>query len=134
MVGFQERDATQSSLRRELDEAKSKLKTTQQSVSVLEVRLFKSQEDLDYLRKNYYAAKDLEKNLQGTMQQERKFYENQLKMMQKQRADLIAAHKKQLLLLDNLKRQNTCLEHAKLLQIGEKEFTRILDWKPDEGK
>lgn len=131
---MQEKGVIQLSLRRELDEVKSKLKQSTQSVSTLESRLFKSQEDLEYLRKNYHIAKDAKKYVDATLQQERKFFDNQLKMLQKQRNDLIAAYKKQLLLLDNLKRQNTCLEHAKLLQIGEKEFARILDWTPETKK
>lgn len=133
-IVFKEKDVTQVSLRRELDEVKSKLKASTMSVTSLENRLFKSQEDLEYLRKNFHTARDTEKELRSTMQHEQKFYENQLKMLQKQRTDLISAYKKQLLLLDNLKRQNTCLEHAKLLQIGEKEFARILDWSGDDRK
>lgn len=133
-IVFKEKDVTQVSLRRELDEVKSKLKASTMSVTSLDNRLFKSQEDLEYLRKNFHTARDTEKELRSTMQHEQKFYENQLKMLQKQRTDLISAYKKQLLLLDNLKRQNTCLEHAKLLQIGEKEFARILDWSGDDRK
>lgn len=124
---MQEKDIIHTSLRHDLDETKTKLKTVTQSVGILENRLFKSQEDLEYLRKNFHSAKDAEKCIQLQLQQERQFFENQIKMMQKQRMDLIAAYKKQLLLIDNLKRQNTCLEHAKLLQIGEKEFAKILD-------
>lgn len=100
----------------------------------LETRLLKSQEDLEYLRKNFHSAKESEKNVQNILQQERTFYQNQIKFMQKQRSDLITAHKKQILLLDNLKRQNTCLEHAKLLQIGEKEFSKVLDWDRNDQK
>lgn len=121
-------------MRHDLTEAKSKLKSVTQSFAILENRLFKSQEDLEYLRKNFHLAKDGEKTMQTQLQQERQFFENQTKMMQKQRSDLISAYKKQLLLIDNLKRQNTCLEHAKLLQIGEKEFAKVLDGNGYERK
>lgn len=54
--------------------------------------------------------------------------EKQIKMLRKQRIDLITAYKKQLMLIDNLKRQNLCLEQAKLIDLAEKEFIKILDW------
>ena len=55
-------------------------------------------------------------------------YEKQIKQLRRHRFDLLAAYKKQLLLLDNLKRQVTCLEQSKLIDFAEKEFTKILDW------
>lgn len=116
------------SLHKECTELKSKLKQTNQSNSALESRLFKSQEDLEYVRKNYQAAKAAEKELQTTLQQERKFYENRLKTERKEYNDLIAAYKKQMLLVDNLKRQNALLEQSKLIQIIEHDFMRCLDW------
>lgn len=116
------------SLRRECTELKSKWKQTSQTNSALEARLFKSQEDLECVRKNYHVTKVAEKDLQATLQQERKFYENRLKTERKEYNDLIAAYKKQMLLVDNLKRQNALLEQAKLVQITEQEFMRCLDW------
>lgn len=125
---LQEKDTELQSLRKECTELKSKLKQTNQSNSALESRLFKSQEDLEYVRKNYQAAKAAEKELQTTLQQERKFYENRLKSERKEYNDLIAAYKKQMLLVDNLKRQNTLLQQSKLIQIIEQDFMRCLDW------
>lgn len=54
--------------------------------------------------------------------------EKQIKMLRKQRIDLITAYKRQLMLIDNLKRQNLCLEQAKLIDFAEKEFIKVLDW------
>lgn len=42
--------------------------------------------------------------------------------------DLLKAYKQQIILIDNLKRQNICLEKAKVLEIAEKEFLKVLDW------
>lgn len=88
----------------------------------------KSLDDLECLRKNYHVLKNSEKDLQLSLQHERTFYENQLKINQKQRNDLIAALKKQMLLVGNLKQQNTCLTQAKCIQMSESEFLKILDW------
>lgn len=85
-------------------------------------------DDLEAVRKNYHVLKNSEKDLQLTLQHERTFYENQLKINQKQRNDLIAALKKQMLLVGNLKQQNTCLTQAKCIQMSESEFLKILDW------
>lgn len=94
----------------------------------LELRLGKNLDDLECLRKNYRLLKNSEKDLQLSLQHERTFYENQLKINQKQRNDLIAALKKQMLLVSNLKQQNTCLTQAKCIQMSECEFLKILDW------
>lgn len=128
---MQEKDAELQSLRKECTEMKSKLKQLNQSNSALELRLFKSQEDSEYVRKNYQVTKVAEKDLQATLQQERKFYENRLKTERKEYNNLIAAYKKQMLLVDNLKRQNVRLEQAKLVQIIEQDFMRCLDWPND---
>lgn len=76
-------------------------------------------------------AKTAEKDVQLTLDQERKFYEKQLKTSEKERNDLMQAHKYHLLLIDNLKKQNLLLEQAKLIQIAEKDFMKILDWNND---
>lgn len=112
---------------------KLKLKTAHQSNASLELRLQKSLDDLECLRKNYRVIKNAEKDLQLTLQHERTFYENQLKMNQKQRNDLIAALKKHMLLIGNLKQQNTCLTQAKCIQMSESEFLKILDWNQSNG-
>lgn len=50
------------------------------------------------------------------------------KLLERQKADLIAAFKKQLRLIDVLKRQKAHLEAAKLLSFTEEEFVKALDW------
>jgi hypothetical protein len=40
----------------------------------------------------------------------------------------LKAYKQQIILIDNLRRQNVCLEKAKTLEITEKEFLKVLDW------
>lgn len=124
----------QQSHRKECDDLKTKLKTANQLNSSYELRLNKCQDDLECLRKNFHAIKAREKDLQSSLQHERTFYENQLKINQKQRNDLIAALKKHMLLLENLKRQNSCLAQAKCIQMTETEFVKILDWNNTSTK
>lgn len=130
----QETESIMQSQRKECEELKSKLKAAQQMNASLELRLNKYQEDLECIRKNYHATKNSEKELQLTLQHERTFYENQLKINQRNRNDLMAALKKHLLLLENLKRQNICLAQAKCIQITEAEFLKVFEWNADNGK
>lgn len=116
------------SQRKECDDLKLKLKAVHQANATLEMRLNKCLDDLECLRKNFRTAKSAEKDLELSLQHERTFYENQLKINQKQRNDLIAALKKHMLLIGNLKQQNACLAQAKCIQLSEMEFLKILDW------
>lgn len=125
---FQEQESIQQGQRKECEELKSKLKAVHQANAALEMRLNKCLDDLECLRKNFRTAKCAEKDLQMSLQHERTFYENQLKVNQKQRNDLIVALKKHMLLIGNLKQQNACLTQAKCTQMSEMEFLKILDW------
>jgi len=52
--------------------------------------------------------------------------DSRIRALKRQRADLLNAYKKQLYLLDNLKRQTTCLEQSAAIGFGEKEFNKVL--------
>lgn len=95
--------------------------------SNLERRLSKAAEDLDQARQSAAAARASEADVVRMHKADQRHAESQLKTMSDQRAGLIAAYKKQLYLLDNLKRQNVCLEQAKLLDFVERDFVRMLD-------
>lgn len=59
---------------------------------------------------------------------ERLEYEEKIRRLKKSRLDLMKAYKQQIILIDNLRRQNVCLEKVKALEITEKEFLKVLDW------
>jgi len=51
-----------------------------------------------------------------------------IKVLEKQRNDLIAAFRKQMKLIDILKRQKMHIEASRLLAFTEEEFMKTLDW------
>ena len=55
------------------------------------------------------------------------------KFLEKQRNELLQGFKKQMELIDVLKRQKLHLEAAHVLKYTEEEFMQTLDWKPGSG-
>lgn len=53
---------------------------------------------------------------------------NRIKTLEKQRNDLISAFRKQMKLIDLLKRQKMHIEASRLLSFTEDEFMKTLDW------
>ncbi|XP_061392619.1 uncharacterized protein LOC133328093 [Musca vetustissima] len=113
---------------KDLETAKREIKILTQNNKNLEKRLYRANEDLENSRTSLSEMKKSEKELQEKARLDLDDKDKQIKNLKKQRADLLNAYKKQLFLIDNLKRQNICLEQAKMLQFGEKEFSKILEW------
>ncbi|CAK4218211.1 unnamed protein product [Aphanomyces euteiches] len=96
------------------------------SAKVAEVRLNECSEELSAAKKEL----DDEKSNQGGHAVPRHEHERALKdhqRLEKQKADLIAAFKLQIHLIDVLKRQKLHLETAKMLSFIEDEFTKTLE-------
>lgn len=124
----QEKDADLATLNQEIAALKKQLKEVNRLHSGLERRLLKCQDDLEHAKKNLGNSQDSERQQRAVNHQQKNFFEDQIKTLSRQRTGLLSAYKKQLLLLDNLKRQNLCLEQSKLLQLAEKDFMKVLDW------
>lgn len=125
---IKEKDVDMTTNGKELETTKRELKLTKQANSNLEKRLFRTNEELENLKNTLSAYKDSERELKDSTRLEKENQEKQIKSLKKQRSDLLEAYKKQLYLIDNLRRQNICLEQAKLLKFGEKELSKVLDW------
>lgn len=125
---MQSKDQDLEQSRRLLDEARKESFQQNRTNAILEKRLSKISEELDCVKTNLINTKSTTVDLQAKQKEELGFAEKQLKMLGQQRSGLVAAYKRQLMLLDNLKRQNVCLQQAKLLEFVEQDFMKMLDW------
>lgn len=126
---LKERSTEQITQQKELEMARRELKIVNQSNSNLEKRLCRATEDVESARNTLALMKNVERELKESSSRENEGKDKQIRSLKKQRADLLNAYKKQLFLIDNLKRQNICMEQSKMLSFSEKEFTKILEWK-----
>lgn len=125
---LKERSIEHSAQNKDFETAKRELKLMTQANSNLEKRLFRANEELESVRKTLSQMKTDEREQKEAVRIEGENKDKQIKSLKKQRADLLNAYKKQLFLIDNLKRQNICLEQAKMLEFSEKEFAKVLEW------
>lgn len=124
-----ERDNDTVRLGREGDVVRRDVGKMQSQIGALEKRLGSAQTEIESLKVSLAGAYDRERGTRERAHQEKDLAEKQIKQLRRQRVSLITAYKQQLLLLDNLNRQNLCLEEAKMLEFSEKEFTKILNWE-----
>ncbi|KAG8440445.1 hypothetical protein GDO86_006264 [Hymenochirus boettgeri] len=117
-----------SSLEKELDNMKRIQKQSATSQSATEVRLNRALEEADRYKMELNKLKQSNKD---TANQEKKMIEElklENKKLEKQKAELMVAFKKQVKLIDILKRQKMHIESAKMLSFTEEEFMKALDW------
>ncbi|XP_028999801.1 testis-expressed protein 9 [Betta splendens] len=117
-----------SGLQKEIENLNRSQKQAAAAHSTVEVRLNRALEEVEKLKTQLNKAKQTNKD---KMNEEHQSKENLLaenKMLKKQKAELIVGFKKQLKLIDILKRQKMHFEAAKLLSFTEDEFMKALDW------
>ncbi|KAE8617651.1 hypothetical protein XENTR_v10009150 [Xenopus tropicalis] len=117
-----------SSLEKEVENFKRIQKQSASSQSATEVRLNRALEEAEKYKMELNKLKQSNKD---TANQERKKIEElrlENQKLEKQKAELMAGFKKQLKLIDILKRQKMHIESAKMLSFTEEEFMKALDW------
>ncbi|KAK3580128.1 hypothetical protein CHS0354_034069 [Potamilus streckersoni] len=117
-----------SGLRKELDQINRSQKQQLTSQNATEVRLNRALEEIERYKDQVQKAKSTSKE---TTDQEKKRVELLLaenKRLEKQKNELMAGFKKQLKLIDILKRQKMHVEAAKMLSFSEEEFVKALEW------
>lgn len=106
----------------------AKAKTHALNLSNLEVKLARANEDCEKAKAALKVAKTEEKELRELHRKEVTEMSLGLKRIEKHKNELINGFKKQLQLVDNLKRQKAHLENCKVVEREEDEFLKILDW------
>ncbi|XP_053179698.1 testis-expressed protein 9 isoform X2 [Scomber japonicus] len=117
-----------SALHKEIENLNRSNKQVAAVHSTAEVRLTRAQEEVERLKTQLNKMKLMNKD---KLTEEHQSKENLLaenKILKKQKAELIVGFKKQLKLIDILKRQKMHFEAAKLLSFTEDEFMKALDW------
>nr|XP_055135251.1 testis-expressed protein 9 isoform X2 [Symphalangus syndactylus] len=117
-----------SSVERELENKRRLQKQAASSQSATEVRLNRA---LEEAVKYKLELSKLRQNNKDTANEEHKKIEvlkSENKKLEKQKGELMIGLKKQLKLIDVLKRQKMHIEAAKMLSFTEEEFMKALEW------
>ncbi|XP_020800885.1 epidermal growth factor receptor substrate 15 homolog [Drosophila serrata] len=123
-----ERQQEFTSQQRELEQLKRESKVARQTNVNLENRLSRAQEDADTARLELKQLREEQREQLDAQRKELKQRDNRIRALKRQRNDLLNAYKKQLYMIDNLKRQTNCMEQSAAIGFGEKEFNKVLDW------
>ncbi|KAK4886015.1 hypothetical protein RN001_002286 [Aquatica leii] len=128
---YQSKESENASLKKDIEQIKKDFKNTNLCITGSEVRLNRALEENEKIKNLLKNANQKEKDLTDDHKKEINELTGVIKQLDKQKCELFSAFKKQMQLIDNLKRQKLHLEALKLNQISENEFIKILDWKID---
>ncbi|XP_034180045.2 testis-expressed protein 9 [Osmia lignaria lignaria] len=116
-------------MKKELDKLEKQIKISDQHASNYNIRLNRSLEINDKLRSALKCSQTEEKELRNhirKLQEDKRMTVNNLG---KQLSEVLQAFKKQMLIIDNLKKQNACLITIGQLKFTKEDFSRLLDQK-----
>jgi len=117
-----------ATLRGEAAAAARSAKQAESIVRATEVRLTRALEDNKRYKELLKNAKAGSGEELAHLRQTNAAQANQIKALERQRTELLAALKKQIRLIDILRRQKVHIEAAKALSFTEEEFMSALDW------
>ncbi|KAJ8604107.1 hypothetical protein CTAYLR_001769 [Chrysophaeum taylorii] len=98
-----------------------------------DVRLARAVEEADKLKASLARARSDARDAADDRRKEKAALEASIKKLERQKSELHAAFRKQLKLIDILKRQKIHMEAARLLAFTEEEFMKIVSWVPPES-
>ncbi|KAH8340214.1 hypothetical protein KR067_013638 [Drosophila pandora] len=113
---------------RELEQLKRDAKVARQTNINLENRLSRAQEEAEVARKTLAQLREEHREQVEAHRKELKNRDSRIQTLKRHRAELLNAYKKQLYMIDNLKRQSSCMEQSAAIGFGEKEFNKVLEW------
>ncbi|XP_028299008.1 testis-expressed protein 9 [Gouania willdenowi] len=117
-----------STLHKEIENLNQTHKQAVAAQRTAEVRLNRALEEVEKLKSQLSNMKQMNKDKMSEEHQSKESLLAENTTLRKQKAELIVGFKKQLKLIDVLKRQKMHFEAAKLLSFKEEEFLNALDW------
>ncbi|XP_071425071.1 testis-expressed protein 9 isoform X3 [Pithys albifrons albifrons] len=115
-------------LQKELENLKRVQKQATATRSATEVRLNRALEEVERYKVELNKLKQSNKDIANQELKTIEELKTENKKLQKQKGELITGFKKQLKLIDILKRQKMHMEAAKMLSFTEEEFMKALEW------
>ncbi|XP_046825633.1 asparagine-rich protein isoform X1 [Vespa crabro] len=120
-----------SNLKKDIEGLRKEIKTLNNQLNNYDLRLNRSLEENEKLKNtikfNHFEEKELRDQIRKLQEDKRQG----IKHLEKQRLELLQAFKKQLLLIDNLKKQNAFMTAVEHMQLVEEDFSKLLLWKPN---
>uniref|UniRef100_A0A2D4GZ64 Testis expressed 9 n=1 Tax=Micrurus corallinus TaxID=54390 RepID=A0A2D4GZ64_MICCO len=115
-------------IQQELENLKRAQKQAAATQSTTDIRLNRALEEAEKYKMELNKLKQSNKDVVN--QEHKKLEELKIenKRLEKQKEELVAGFKKQLKLIDILKRQKMHIESAKMLSFTEEEFMKALEW------
>ncbi|KAJ8925882.1 hypothetical protein NQ315_009734 [Exocentrus adspersus] len=126
---LQSKDSEVASIKKESEQIKKELKSSNLNVNNYEVRLNRAYEENEKLKATIKSSKEEEKELKEVYKKQINDLTVAVKRIEHQKAELLNGFKKQVQLIDLLKRQKMYLEAYKITELSEAEYLKILDWK-----
>ncbi|XP_046511373.1 testis-expressed protein 9 isoform X3 [Equus quagga] len=117
-----------SSVERELENKRRLQKQAATSQSATEVRLNRALEEAEKYKLELSKLRQNNKDVVNEEQKKIEALKSENKKLEKQKGELMIGFKKQLKLIDVLKRQKMHIEAAKMLSFTEEEFMKALEW------
>ncbi|XP_068408194.1 testis-expressed protein 9 isoform X3 [Eschrichtius robustus] len=117
-----------SSVERELENKRRLQKQAAASQSAMEVRLNRALEEAEKYKLELNKLKQNNKDIANEEHKKIEVLKSEKKKLERQKGELMIGFKKQLKLIDVLKRQKMHIEAAKMLSFTEEEFMKALEW------
>ncbi|XP_058238308.1 testis-expressed protein 9 isoform X2 [Hemibagrus wyckioides] len=117
-----------TALQKEVEGMKRAQKQASSSHNATEVRLNRALEEAERSKAELNKLKQSSRDLANQEQQKIESLQAENKKLEKQKAELLTGFKKQLKLIDILKRQKMHYEAARMMSFTEEEFMKALDW------
>jgi hypothetical protein len=133
--GSADKDAIEA-LKRENSNLKAEVQTVKKANAASEkehkgreIRLARALEECDKFKETLSRATDETKGSTADYRKEKDRLVSQVRSLERQRAELLTAFRKQMKLIEVMKRMKVHVEASKLLEFSEEEFLKVLDWE-----